>query len=148
VGRISIARQPAEWPTSRRDAVAPFTVERAILKTKAKYAARHRSVLLSLGDRGDERSRRDCSELLHRYARYFDQSKRIEPIQRIASNVGIRVDSAAQADGITLRGEGETSVHANPGPDAVDYRAEHDPPHVHIGSNSGPRVSTKDFRPL
>jgi RHS repeat-associated protein len=45
-------------------------------------------------------------------------------------------------------GEGETSVHANPGPEATDYRPEHDPPHVHMGSNSGPRVDTKDFRPL
>jgi len=43
---------------------------------------------------------------------------------------------------------GETSVNANPGPEATDYRAEHDPPHVHLGSNSGPRVSTKDFKPL
>jgi len=44
--------------------------------------------------------------------------------------------------------EGETSVNANPGPEATDYRAEHDPPHVHIGANDGPRVSTKDFQPL
>jgi hypothetical protein len=44
--------------------------------------------------------------------------------------------------------EGETSVNANPGPGVTDYRAEHDPPHVHLGSNDGPRVSTKDFRPL
>jgi uncharacterized protein RhaS with RHS repeats len=44
--------------------------------------------------------------------------------------------------------DGETSVNANPGPDATTYRAEHDPPHVHIGGNDGPRVSTKDFEPL
>ena len=43
---------------------------------------------------------------------------------------------------------GETSVHANPGPDVTDYRAEHDPPHVHLGSNDGPRVDTKNFEPL
>ncbi len=44
--------------------------------------------------------------------------------------------------------EGETSENANPGPGVTDYRAEHDPPHVHLGSNDRPRVSTKDFRPL
>jgi hypothetical protein len=42
----------------------------------------------------------------------------------------------------------ETSVHANPGPEATNYRAEHDPPHVHLGTNDGPRVSIDDFKPL
>jgi RHS repeat-associated protein len=46
--------------------------------------------------------------------------------------------------------DGETSVHANPGPEATvpGSPMEHDPPHIHIGSNDGPRVSTKDFTPL
>jgi len=44
--------------------------------------------------------------------------------------------------------EGETSVHANPGPEATDFRAEHDPPHVHLGANDGPRVGTDTFEPL
>jgi uncharacterized protein RhaS with RHS repeats len=44
--------------------------------------------------------------------------------------------------------QGETSVNANPGPEVTNYRAEHDPPHVHLGTNDGPRVSTKDFQPL
>jgi RHS repeat-associated protein len=43
---------------------------------------------------------------------------------------------------------GDNSVHANPGPDASPYRAEHDPPHVHLGGNDGPRVSTETFEPL
>lgn len=43
---------------------------------------------------------------------------------------------------------GQTTVHANPGPDVTDYRPEHGPPHVHIGSNDGPRVRTDNFEPL
>lgn len=45
---------------------------------------------------------------------------------------------------------GETTVHANPGPEVVPpgARAEHDPPHVHIGGNDGPRVNTDTFEPL
>jgi hypothetical protein len=44
--------------------------------------------------------------------------------------------------------DGEVSLHANPGPDATDFRAEHGPDHVHLGSNSGPRVRTTDFKPF
>jgi RHS repeat-associated protein len=40
------------------------------------------------------------------------------------------------------------SIHANPGPEATNYRPEHDPPHVHLGSNDGPRVDTQNFEPL
>jgi RHS repeat-associated protein len=45
--------------------------------------------------------------------------------------------------------DGETSVHANPGPEATvpGSQMEHDPPHIHLGSNDGPRVLTKDFTP-
>jgi RHS repeat-associated protein len=43
---------------------------------------------------------------------------------------------------------GENSINANPGPEATPYRAEHDPPHIHLGSNDGPRVSTDTFLPL
>ena len=44
---------------------------------------------------------------------------------------------------------GETSVHANPGPEATvpGSRMEHDPPHIHLGSNDGPSVLTSDFTP-
>lgn len=43
---------------------------------------------------------------------------------------------------------GQTTVHANPGPDATDFRPEHGPDHVHLGSNDGPRVRTDNFEPL
>ena len=43
---------------------------------------------------------------------------------------------------------GQTTVHANPGPDATDFRPEHGPAHVHLGSNDGPRVRTDNFQPL
>ncbi|WP_404947884.1 hypothetical protein [Roseateles sp. YR242] len=43
---------------------------------------------------------------------------------------------------------GETSVHANPGLDATDFRPEHGPDHVHLGANDGPRVRTSDFQPF
>ena len=45
---------------------------------------------------------------------------------------------------------GETTVHANPGPDVVPpgARSEHEPSHVHLGSNEGPRVRTDTFEPL
>ena len=44
---------------------------------------------------------------------------------------------------------GETSVHANPGPDVVPpgARAEHAPAHIHLGDNDGPRVNTRTFQP-
>lgn len=45
-------------------------------------------------------------------------------------------------------GKKGTSVHANPGPDVTDFRPEHDPPHVHLGANDGPRISTDTFEPL
>ncbi|OSI08858.1 Cell wall-associated polypeptide CWBP200 [Neisseria animaloris] len=49
-----------------------------------------------------------------------------------------------------LPGKKGTSVHANPGPNATPpgSRAEHDPPHVHLGSNDGPRMSTETFEPF
>lgn len=40
------------------------------------------------------------------------------------------------------------TIHANPGPEATTFRAEHDPPHVHLGANDGPRVDTETFKPL
>jgi len=40
------------------------------------------------------------------------------------------------------------SIRANPGPEVTDFRPEHDPPHVHLGSNDGPRVDTQNFKPL
>lgn len=43
---------------------------------------------------------------------------------------------------------GETSIHANPGPDATDFRPDHGPDHIHLGKNDGPRVRTSDFKPL
>jgi len=43
---------------------------------------------------------------------------------------------------------GETSVHANPGPDATTHRPEHGPDHIHLGKNNGPRVRTSDFEPF
>lgn len=45
---------------------------------------------------------------------------------------------------------GETSIHANPGPDVVPpgARREHLPHHIHVGNNSGPRISTDTFEPL
>jgi len=44
---------------------------------------------------------------------------------------------------------GETAIHANPGPDVTPpgSRAEHNPAHVHMGSNDGPRVRTDTFEP-
>lgn len=44
---------------------------------------------------------------------------------------------------------GETSIHANPGPDVTPpgSRAEHNPAHIHLGSNKGPRVLTDTFKP-
>ena len=47
---------------------------------------------------------------------------------------------------------GETTVHANPGPEAVPQGSripvEHGPAHVHMGGNSGPRVRLDDFEPF
>ncbi|MGN6086121.1 type VI secretion system tip protein TssI/VgrG [Trinickia sp.] len=43
---------------------------------------------------------------------------------------------------------GETSIHANPGPNVTDYRAEHGPDHIHLGKNDGPRVSTETWKPF
>lgn len=43
---------------------------------------------------------------------------------------------------------GQTTVHANPGPDVTDFRPEHEPLHVHLGNNEGPRVRTDNFEPL
>jgi RHS repeat-associated protein len=43
---------------------------------------------------------------------------------------------------------GETSVHANPGPEATTYRPDHGPDHIHLGANDGPRVTTDTFEPM
>ena len=43
---------------------------------------------------------------------------------------------------------GQTTVHANPGPVVTDFRPEHEPAHVHLGNNEGPRVRTDNFQPL
>jgi len=55
---------------------------------------------------------------------------------------------------IKLKGDelpttGETTVHANPGPEATppNSRAEHEPPHIHLGDNGGPRVRADTFEP-
>lgn len=49
-----------------------------------------------------------------------------------------------------LAGKRGISIHANPGPNATPpgSRAEHNPPHVHLGSNDGPRLSTETFAPF
>jgi hypothetical protein len=44
--------------------------------------------------------------------------------------------------------DGETSIHANPGPDATTFRPDHGPDHIHLGKNDGPRVRTSDFQPF
>ncbi|CCF97316.1 type IV secretion protein Rhs [Ralstonia solanacearum K60] len=44
--------------------------------------------------------------------------------------------------------DGETSIHANPGPEATAYRPDHGPDHIHLGTNDGPRVRMSDFKPL
>lgn len=41
-----------------------------------------------------------------------------------------------------------TSFHANPGPAVTGYRSEHGPAHVHLGSNSGPRINIRTFQPF
>lgn len=41
-----------------------------------------------------------------------------------------------------------TTIHANPGPEATAFRPDHNPPHVHLGTNDGPRVDTQNFEPL
>lgn len=43
---------------------------------------------------------------------------------------------------------GPTSVHANPGPEATDFRPDHAPDHIHLAKNDGPRVSTDTWKPL
>jgi RHS repeat-associated protein len=40
------------------------------------------------------------------------------------------------------------TFHANPGPNVTSYRAEHGPAHVHLGSNDGPRINIRTFRPF
>lgn len=49
---------------------------------------------------------------------------------------------------LKIPGIGSVTIHANPGPEATDFRPEHDPPHVHLGSNDGPRVDVETFKPL
>jgi RHS repeat-associated protein len=44
--------------------------------------------------------------------------------------------------------DGETSVHANPGPEATSFRPDHGSDHIHLGKNDGPRVRTSDFEPV
>lgn len=41
-----------------------------------------------------------------------------------------------------------TTFHANPGPNATSFRAEHGPAHVHLGANDGPRISLLNFKPF
>ncbi len=43
---------------------------------------------------------------------------------------------------------GDTSVHANPGPEATSFRPDHSPDHIHLGKNDGPRLSTDNWKPL
>ena len=39
-------------------------------------------------------------------------------------------------------------IHANPGPEATTFRAEHAPAHIHLGRADGPRVDVENFKPL
>uniref|UniRef100_UPI0031F433EC RHS repeat-associated core domain-containing protein n=1 Tax=Salmonella enterica TaxID=28901 RepID=UPI0031F433EC len=43
---------------------------------------------------------------------------------------------------------GDTSVHANPGPEATSFRPDHSPDHIHLGKNDGSRLSTDNWKPL
>lgn len=43
---------------------------------------------------------------------------------------------------------GDTSVHANPGPEATSFRPDHSPDHIHLGKNNGSRLSTNNWEPL
>ncbi len=44
--------------------------------------------------------------------------------------------------------KGQTSINANPGPEATTFRPEHAPEHIHLGKNDGPRVSTETWQPF
>ena len=43
---------------------------------------------------------------------------------------------------------GETTIHANPGPEATPPRSRADHEHVHLGDNDSSHVGTDDFKPL
>lgn len=64
------------------------------------------------------------------------------PLSETASSFRCQVNRCRRNGDISI------SIHANPGPEATTFRAEHSPPHVHLGSNDGPRVDTENFRPL
>ena len=101
----------------------------------------------------------EASGLLYNYQREYDSAvgrySQSDPIGLIGGvNTYayvrgapiIRVDPLGLID-LKIPGVSD-SIHANPGPDATSFRPEHDPPHVHLGSNDGPRVDTENFRPL
>lgn len=60
----------------------------------------------------------------------------IDPLGLI--NIGKGIEGAS----------GDTSVHANPGPEATSFRPDHSPDHIHLGKNDGPRLSTDNWKPL
>ncbi len=66
----------------------------------------------------------------------------------VLSDPANRVDPMGLFDLKIPGTSGETTVHANPGPEATELRPEHAPDHVHLGSNDGPRVRTDTFEPL
>ena len=70
------------------------------------------------------------------YAYPLDPVTDIDPLGLI--NIGKGLEGAS----------GDTSVHANPGPEATSFRPDHSPDHIHLGKNDGPRVSTDSWKPL
>jgi RHS repeat-associated protein len=84
------------------------------------------------------------------WGRYFEPDPiglagGLNPYVYVESNPASGIDPTGL---VKVYGAGQTSVHANPGPDATTNRPEHDPPHVHLGQNDGPRVDTDTFQPL
>ena len=101
----------------------------------------------------------DASAMFYNYQREYDPAVRrysqsdpaglvagVNTYAYVRGAPVTRVDPLGLID-LKIPGISE-SIHANPGPDATSFRPEHDPPHVHLGSNDGPRVDTKNFRPL
>ncbi len=64
----------------------------------------------------------------------------------VTSNPLLYIDPFGLVD-LEIPGTG-TSFHGNPGPGVTDYRAEHGPAHVHLGSNSGPHINIRTFEPF